>query len=232
MTKDELNDLFDKQAAGYDRQWSRLSAINDCLYLLLDSVLADLPSDANVLCVGAGTGRELIYLAERFPAWTFTAVEPSREMATVCRRNVAERGLDSRVEVHCGYVDSLDLEPRFDAATSFLVSQFLTDKADRRAFFLSIAERLKPGGHLVNTDLSFDRDSQEYESLLAVWFRTMSISEIEAEALARMKAAYENDVAVLPNAEVAMIINSSGFERPVEFFRAGMICGWFAKRAF
>ena len=119
MNKDELNKLFDQQAAGYDKQWSRLSAINECLYLLLNSIFADLPSDAHVMCVGAGTGRELIHLAERFPKWTFTAVEPSTEMVAICRQNIRDRGLETRCELHWGYVDSLPYAPSFDAATSF-----------------------------------------------------------------------------------------------------------------
>lgn len=229
MNKDELSQLFDQQAAGYDKQWSRLSAINDCLYLFLDSIYADLPTDAHILCVGAGTGRELIHLAEKFPGWRFTAVEPSSEMVTVCRQNIEERGITERCELICGYVDSLPDEANFDGATSVLVSQFILNEEDRRDFFRSIAVRLKLGGTLVSGDLSFDRNSAEYLELLTVWFRTMSSVEIDSDGLARMRAAYENDVAVLPPAQVASIIEAAGFDAPTEFFRAGLICGWFTK---
>lgn len=228
MTKDELTELFDKQAAGYDKQWSRLSAINECLYLLLDSVFADLPEDAHILCVGSGTGRELIHLAERFPDWQLTAVEPSKEMAAICQQNLKEKGLESRCELHVGYLDILPENSGFDAATSFLVSQFITDVDERREYFQRISTALKPGGRLVSTDLSYDRKSPEYRELLKVWFRLMASADINDEALARMQAAYENDVAVLSPEEVSSIIQSAGFDRPIEFFRAGMICGWFA----
>ncbi len=45
-----------------------------------------------------------------------------------------------------------------------------------------------------------------------------------------MKAAYAKDVAILPPADVASIIESGGFEAPVQFFQAGLIHAWFAKR--
>jgi tRNA (cmo5U34)-methyltransferase len=35
MNPDEVRTLFDQQAAGYDRQWQRLSPIRDCLHWLL-----------------------------------------------------------------------------------------------------------------------------------------------------------------------------------------------------
>ena len=65
MNKDELKALFDQQASSYDKQWSRMAPINNGLYFLLESVFSELPSDAQVLCVGAGTGKELIYLGIR-----------------------------------------------------------------------------------------------------------------------------------------------------------------------
>jgi len=37
------------------------------MHLLIGSLLSDLRADARVLCVGAGTKAELIYLAQRFP---------------------------------------------------------------------------------------------------------------------------------------------------------------------
>lgn len=86
MQPEEIKEIFDQQAATYDQQWTRMAAINNGLYFLMESVLASLPKAAHILCVGAGTGKELIYLAERFPQWLFTAVEPSAAMLNVCRQ--------------------------------------------------------------------------------------------------------------------------------------------------
>ena len=88
MQTDELVSLFDQQASGYDRQWAKTAPIRECLYLLLDPMLAGLPRDARILCVGVGTGAELVHLAKRFPGWSFAAVEPSSKMLEECRRRV------------------------------------------------------------------------------------------------------------------------------------------------
>lgn len=85
MRNDELIAAFNQQASGYDRQWAKLAPIRDGLHFLLESVFAELPVDASVLCVGAGTGSELIHLAKKFPGWKFTVVEPSGAMLDVCR---------------------------------------------------------------------------------------------------------------------------------------------------
>ena len=80
MEKEELKNVFDRQAAAYDKQWARMAPIRDGLYLLLETVFAGLPADARMLCVGAGTGAELAYFAQRFPRWRFTAFDPSVAM--------------------------------------------------------------------------------------------------------------------------------------------------------
>ena len=66
MRKEEITALFDKQASSYDQQWSKM-AIKDALYLLTGTVLSELPPKAKILCVGAGTGAEILYLAQKFP---------------------------------------------------------------------------------------------------------------------------------------------------------------------
>lgn len=76
MHQDEIKALFDQQAASYDTQWAKSAPIRSCLHFLLGSMFTDLPTNARILCVGVGTGDELVYLASKNPGWRFTAVEP------------------------------------------------------------------------------------------------------------------------------------------------------------
>lgn len=229
MNNAELNAIFDRQAAGYDQQWLRMAPIYQGLYFLLESVFAELPADAQILCVGVGTGNELLHLASRFPGWRFTAVEPSGGMLAVCRQRVAEAGLRTRCEFHEGYLETLPAGTIHDGATCFLVSQFMVDQAVRTAFFQQIADRLKPGGLLASADLAAEVGADTYEALLCVWQGVMTPADVAPEGLARMRAAYARDVAVLPPATVATIIQAGGFTAPVPFFQAGLIHAWFAK---
>lgn len=230
MNDNELKALFDQMAPGYDKQWERTAPINQCLYFLLESVFAALPEDARILCVGAGTGSEILHLASRFPGWRFTAVEPARGMLDVCRRRADEAGIAERGEFHEGYLDSLPAGASYQAATSFLVSQFILDQTARSAFFEQIAERLVPGGMLASSDLSTEQDAPGYDDLLRVWQRTITPTDVSDEGLRRMKATYAKDVAVLPPDQVEAILRAGGFEAPRTFFQAGLIRAWFARR--
>jgi tRNA (cmo5U34)-methyltransferase len=229
MQNTKIKEIFDQQAAGYDKQWSRLASIPNGLHFLLGSVFADLPEDAHILAVGAGTGAEISHLAAVFPKWRFMALDPSGAMLAECRSRAEIEGFIDRCDFHEGYVDDLPEAEAYDGATCFLVSQFITDKAERSGFFRSIESRLKPGAILASSDLSSDVRSKEYEELFRVWSNLMSAADITPERREQMRKAYENDVAVLPPGEVAEIIRSSGFATPTLFYQAGLIHAWFSR---
>jgi tRNA (cmo5U34)-methyltransferase len=230
MRTEELRAVFDRQAAGYDERWARMSPVRDGLYFLLESVFADLPADARILCIGVGTGAELAHLAQKFPGWSFTAVEPSGPMLDVCRRRANAEGFTSRCSFHEGYLDSLPVEDLHHAATCFLVSQFILSQEARSDFFRAIANRLRPGGILASSDLASEVGSNAYEALLRAWHHVMTPAGTRPEGLARMREAYARDVAVLPPKLVETIIESGGFEPPVQFFQAGLMHAWFSRR--
>ena len=223
MRSDELKTAFDQQASGYDNQWAKMAPIRDGLHFLLESVFTELPADARILCVGVGTGAELAHLARKFSRWSFTAVEPSGAMLDVCRHRAEKEGFTSRCYFHEGYLDSLPGKDLHDAATCFLVSQFILEQEARSEFFRTIANRLQPRGILASSDLASEVGSNDYEALLHVWLNIMAAADATLERLERMRAAYANDVAVLPPTAVASIIESGGFEAPVQFFQAGLL---------
>jgi tRNA (cmo5U34)-methyltransferase len=230
MNRDETAALFDQQAPGYDSQWERMAPVRDSLYFLVEAVFASIRADAHVLGVGVGTGMELAHLARRFPRWRFTAVEPSRAMLERCRQRAVHEGFAARCTFHHGFLDSLAGDVLHDAATCFLVSQFLTETTARAAFFGEIGTRLRPGGILVNADLASDTGSIEYETLLPMWLNRMSSAGVPPEALARARAAYAKDVAVLPPTQIQSLIASAGFSAPTQFYQAGLLHAWCAAR--
>ncbi|VEE15149.1 class I SAM-dependent methyltransferase [Ectopseudomonas mendocina] len=230
MRDEELKALFDQQAAGYDKQWEGMAPIREALYLLLDALFVGLPDDARILCVGAGTGAEIAHLAERFPGWRFTALDPSGAMLEVCRQRAERGGFAHRCDYHEGYLETLAAGQAYDGATCFLVSQFLTDVQARTGFFRQIGQRLKPGGLLANADLASDIHSPAYEVLLPGWMTLMSSAGVDAQMLERARAAYARDVAVLSAPQVADIIQAGGFTAPTQFFQAGLMHGWVCQR--
>lgn len=230
MNRDQLESTFDQQAGTYDQQWAKLAPFRDGLHLLMASIFSRLPHDARMLCVGAGTGAEIHFLAERFPAWTFVAVEPSPRMVDVAKARAVQHGFGDRCTFHTGYLETLPAGEPFDCATSLLVSQFLLDRAERNGFFRTIANRLKPGGMLATSDLACDTEGPHYTSLLEVWLRTMTAAELSPERVQQMRIAYSRDVAILPGESVEALVASAGFDAPVQFYQAGLIRAWYCQR--
>jgi tRNA (cmo5U34)-methyltransferase len=86
MTKMTAADHFNTEAArAYDKRNRALAPIADCMHFLIQLVLRQLPTTAHVLCVGVGTGPEILHLSRTFPNWTFVGIDPSASMLEVCR---------------------------------------------------------------------------------------------------------------------------------------------------
>lgn len=230
MNQDELKVVFDKQASGYEQQQKKIAPVHEGLYFQLEWIFSELPDDARILCVGLGAGAELSYLASRFPGWTFTAVEPSGAMLDICRQRARSEGFSSRCEFYEGYVESLPDIDVHDAATCFMVSQFILDRNARADFFRAISQRLKDDGILVSADLSAAVGSPEYEALLSVWVSMLQGIKASADAIEKVHSAWAKDVAILPPDEVEEMIKRSGFDLPVQFYQAGLIRAWFSRR--
>jgi tRNA (cmo5U34)-methyltransferase len=210
----------------YDERAVKLASVRDSLNFLVRLCLADLPSESRILCVGAGTGAELLDLATAFPSWRFTAVEPSPAMLEICYQKVYEAGIASRCHFHEGYLDSLPQTEPFNAATSILVSQFLTGPNQRRDFFHQIATRLRPRGHLITADLASSLNSSAFENLFEIWLRAHGHTP-PAERPSQI--GWEKDVAVSRPDEIESIIAGAGFEQPILFYQALFIHAWHAR---
>jgi tRNA (cmo5U34)-methyltransferase len=231
MQNQESAVVFDKErASSYDKRFAALAPMRDALHLLIRIILSELPADAHVLCVGAGTGLELIYLAQNFPQWQFTAVEPAAAMLEICRQKVETSGIASRCIFHQGYLDTLPPSDAFHAAICLLVSHFIIQPDERSSFFRQIASRLHPDGYLVSADLVGDMTTSEYQSLLNVWLKMMRYAEVPAVEVEKMFASYGLDVALLPPQQVASIIAKGGFESPVLFYQSLLVRAWYSKR--
>ena len=223
---------FDKErASSFNAQYQKLAPLSEAIHLLLRVILLDLPADARVLCVGAGTGAELLFLAEAFPGWQFVAVEPAVPMLDLCRQRAEDAGIAARCTFHAGYLDTLPDAPPFHAATSLLVTHFLLTPNARRDYWAQIAARLHPGGVLVASTLASDMTTAAYQSLLEVWLQMQRYTGTPAEAIAKMPDSYGRDVAVLPPATIEAEMMAGGFDAPIAFYQALLIHAWFAKRS-
>jgi len=239
MTDESLmKRAFDaERAEGYDREFEALRAVKDLLHLLLRVQFSTLPAHARILVAGAGTGAEVRFLARHFPDWRFTLADPAPGMLAVAERHANAEGFADRCEFHEGYVGSLPRDLH-DAATSILVSQFLTDSAARQSYFEDIAARLKPGALLFNADLSADRSAATFERTMDLWLEMMQYAAAArgAEPNAHgdrpsFRDLFGKVVAAHDPAEVEALMTRAGFTELVPCYQAVLIRAWFARRA-
>lgn len=232
MTNQKLApDFFTQELAErYDERNSKLSSISKNLIFLTHLVLERLPAQAKILSVGAGTGNEILSLAEVQPQWTFVAVEPSLSMLNVCRRRLQEAGVLARCELVHGFAEDLPAQSEFDAALALLVGHFVK-KEDRLGFYASMSDRLRPGGFLVNAELSYDLESAEFPPMLKNWESIQRLMGATPESLAGLPKQLKNVLTVLPPTQVEKLIRESGIPLATRFFQSFMISAWFGEKA-
>ncbi len=224
-----MSDFFNQDMAKrYDERNSKLSPISENLHFLVRLVLADLPSQARVLCVGVGTGAEILSLAKAHPAWTFVGVDPSQEMLDVCRSRLAQEGAGDRCELIHGYVQDVPEGTAFDAVLSILVAHFIA-RAERGDFYRSILKRLKPEGYFVSAEISADLKALEFPAMLKNWEQVQKLMGATPDSLLKLEDTLRTALAVVSPVDTVELWRESGFAAPTEFFQAFMIRGWYAR---
>ena len=191
----------------------------------------NVPANARLLVVGAGTGMELANLGGTNTGWRFTGVDPSGDMLAVAREVLTARGIMERVHLHEGLVHELPAEDKFDAATSLLVMHFLPDDGAKARFLGAIAERLRPGAVLVLVDQHGSRPSRAFDEQLELWKRFHMLRGLSAEdAEANMTRRLSHNHFV-PEERIVELLREAGFEQVERFYQAFVVGGWSARRA-
>lgn len=216
-------------AKAYDDRNRALRPISENMHFLIRLVLKDLSEQAHILCLGVGTGAEILSLAKAYPKWTFVGVDPSESMLEVCKQNLKDTGISERATLIHGYVGDVSQGENFDAALSILVGHFIKPE-EKLGYYKSMVSLLKSGGYLVNTEISYDLKSLEFPLMIKNWQEVQRLMGANEDSLAALPKLLKENLSVLPHDEVEEILRQSGIEIPVQFFQAFMISGWFGQK--
>lgn len=211
------------QAASYDHHQLQMAPLYDNLHFLIKAVLNDVPKNAKILSIGVGTGTEIIKLAERYPEFTFVAVEPAAEMLAICRERLKESNLESRCQLVHGLIGEVE-EGAFDAALCLLVTHH-TSEEERKKILSGMAKRLKDNGLLILAEISYDKIS-----LLEKWQSVVRLSGAPEESVQKLPMLFKEHLSIFSPEEVEKLLKSSGFEDPIQFFQSILIRAWYAKK--
>lgn len=221
---------FDKdRARRYDHTARQTLPGYEELHNMASSLLGvELGEEARVLVVGAGTGMELLTLAEQHPRWRFTGVDPSAEMLTVARERLQERGWTDRVRLHVGHTHELPETDRYDAATCLLVIHHLPT-GEQRELLQQIVRRLRDKAPFVVAEMIGDTASVQFQRFLAAWKirqRTFGTADEEIEQRAQTMSSV---VSFATEDRLRGLLSTAGFTDVERFFTAYFYGGWIAR---
>lgn len=230
QTNSKHTDFFTKEVSqAYDERNSRLAPISENMHFLIRLILRDLPEKPKILCVGVGTGAEILSLAKAFPQADFVGVDPSLSMLEVCQERLNVAGISDRCQLIHGYVQDVVGGECFDAVLSILVAHFIKSE-DRFSFFQSMTGRLKKNGYLINTEISFDLDSPEFSLILKNWEQVQVLMGATPESLANLPKQFREVLTVLPPTKTEELLLQSGVKSLVRFYQSFMIHGWWGQK--
>lgn len=178
------------------------------------------PTEANILVLGAGGGLELKAMAEAQRGWRFAGVDPSNEMLDLARRTLGP--LQQRVDLYHGYIDVAPSGP-YDGATCLLTMHFLA-RTERLRTLREIHRRLKPGAVLVLMHHSCPEGETDRWLTMSVAFGNEA-SATPASASAAMLAS---TLPLLSAEEDEAVISDAGFRDISMFYAAFSFRGWVA----
>lgn len=186
-----------------------------------------LDDGARVLVVGAGTGTEVLALADFDDSWTFVAVEPSAAMVDVARARIEEAGLTDRVAFHVGTLDTLDdpdaaPEP-FDAATAILVMHFMSEDV-KASVFKDIGARLKPGAPLVMVHPIGTPGTDEHALAMHAWHDHME--QTMPDRAEDVYANVQDTLHFIPEEAQAGMLTAAGFAPATRFHNRMVFGAW------
>ena len=163
MAKDFNNPMV---VDGYDDHIRKLIPGYELIHLQVNAILKTyLPEQANLLIVGCGTGYELQYLAEQFPQWTFTAIDPAISMLEKAKSHIEDLGLEKKINFIHGDTSILQTtNQQFDAALSILVSHFVPFEF-KAQYFQDIGQSLKSNAFCLSYDLMKIENDQQLLTL-------------------------------------------------------------------
>ncbi len=228
--KADLASFFTEDiSAAYDKRNSALEPISANMHFLIRLLLQGLPQNARILCVGVGTGVEILSLANAYPEWSFVGVDPAAPMLDVCHQRLIQAGVRERCELIHGYVQDVPSGAHFDAVLSILVGHFVP-RDERLEFYTCMQDRLKPQGFFINTELSFDLETTAFPNMLEGWSQVQKLMGATPESLEALPRMLRDTLCVLSPADVENLIRDAGIQVPVRFLQSFMIHGWYGKK--
>jgi tRNA (cmo5U34)-methyltransferase len=175
---------------------------------------------------------ELVNYSKLNPEWLLTGVDPASEMMAIAKSEITRQGLQGRVDLHTGYVNSLPETEPMDASTLILVMHFLPDDGAKLQLLKDIAQRLKPGAKLILVDLFGDKSASYFSEFFKAWqdfYFSQLDDETRTKAEANFQPSIDNSIYFVTEARIIELLQAAGFSQINKFYNAFLFGGWIAQ---
>lgn len=184
-----------------------------------------LPEKAKILIVGAGSGNEILQLAEGRPFWSFTGIDPSESMLKIAKERL--KSLTNRMSFHQGTILDTQLSTEnYDAASLVLVLHFIQDYEDKLSTLKEIAKHLKPGAPFVLVSKYGEPGSIETELQFDLWRSYwLQHTKLSVSDVAEMEKSIRS-LSFMREEDIVTLLQKAGFIKPSRFFATTLFGGW------
>jgi tRNA (cmo5U34)-methyltransferase len=224
-----VHQFDEERARKYDRTARQVVPGYEALHSMAASLLrVELGEEAQILVVGAGTGMELLTLAEQQPKWRLTGVDPSPEMLALARERLHTQGWTERVQLHVGHTHELPDTVTYDAATCLLVIHHLA-REEQLELLRHIAKRLRKGAPLIVAEMLGDSTSPQFRRFLAAWKSRLIAAGATVEETEQRAQTMTSVISFPSEDSLRTLLSQAGFGDMERFFTAYFYGGWITR---
>tara|TARA_Y100000817_G_C16835218_1_gene535428 strand:+ start:278 stop:979 length:702 start_codon:yes stop_codon:yes gene_type:complete len=224
-------EMFDSMGAeAYDQFNAHFQTTKDNLQFISKLILQDIPDDSKILCVGVGTGEDILTLAKTYPSWSFVGIDPSSVMLEGCRTKLNNAGISERVELFQGFLSDYKGNTKFNAVLCHFVMHFIKNFEERRQMYLDMNGMLVNDGHLLISELSCDLQSPLFDRQLGMWKALHAFAGASEEKLENLGHSFKEQLGIIAPMETEKLIESTGFLYPVQFMQSMFVRSWHSQK--
>jgi tRNA (cmo5U34)-methyltransferase len=150
-------------------------------------------------------------------------------MLSVCRERLQALGWSERCQLVHGYIHDVPLAEQFDAAICLLVLPH-TRESERKDILGGVAQRLKPGGRFIASELSEDLSVFTAGDALEDWKALIRRSGAPEDKVEQLPALMRENLSILAPTSVEEKWRANGLGRPIQFFQSFLIRAWWARK--
>ena len=226
----EIQKRFE-EANKYDEVMARVFPGYEQLPLVILSYLRTrLGRTARLLDTGCGTGATLVKFATHQPEWSFVGVDPAEPMLEIAQSKISTIGIEKRVKLSHGSVDTLPDVPIFDAATCILVEHLQPDNGAKLHLLESIYSRMVSGGWFVLFGLHGNLNTENAKKALDAWLEFVTLQGLPETTRDNVRHRATTEDSLVSEERIQELLQEAGFVNIEKFYQLQLLGGWLSQK--